>query len=152
MTAIAVGLVCLLVLGLGLVVHVFGRVFEGDTRPTLTNDIVVGTWRGADDCTFTFNADGTFVARNVPVSLFNPPGTTAPADVARGEWELTAAIEDPGGRLATVQLGFETVGEQGQVGIHFSTRLRSNTVDGEPVLYWFNGDPDLNRRFILEKD
>lgn len=148
--AVVAGLVCLLVLGLILVIYVFSRVFEGDTRPTLTNDIVVGTWRDADGGEFTFNADGTFHATKIPVSFFGPPRTTASTMSGAGEWKLAAPLEDPAGRLTTLDLGFETL-DQGEYGVPYGSRLLSKVVDGKILLYWYVGDSDLNHRVMLEK-
>ncbi|GAA0395794.1 hypothetical protein GCM10009541_43600 [Micromonospora gifhornensis] len=147
--AVVIGIVCALVLALGLVIYVLSRVFE-DTRPNLTSDIVLGTWRDAGGGEFTFDADGTFRAGGIPVLFFGPPRTTAPTMSGAGAWKLKAPLEDPAGRLTTVSLAFNSL-DQSEYGVPYGSRLLSQTVDGSVILYWYVGDADLNRRMVLEK-
>ncbi|WP_130337534.1 hypothetical protein [Micromonospora kangleipakensis] len=120
----------------------------GDSRPELSNDIVVGVWQGAGGCELVLNDDGTFHASQIPVSLLGSEPPTSATTSGAGRWSVRAAVNDYSGRKTEVALVFESLDE---FPVPYSVNLRSDSVDGKIVLFWFIGDPDLGRRFILER-
>jgi hypothetical protein len=117
-----------------------------DTRPVLSDQAVIGVWRGAEGCQFSINADGTFRASSVPASLFD--SAQSGTATGTGTWRLAAAINDASGRKTQLALVFETLTNHP---VPYSVSLRSDSIGGKVVLFWFVGDPDLGHRFVLSK-
>ena len=124
-----------------------GNWFE-DTRPVLSDQAVIGLWRGSEGCEFAINADGTFRASRVPASLLETAPSATGTATGTGTWKLVAAINDASGRKTQVALIFETLDNYP---VPYSVSLRSDSVSGDVVLFWFVGDPDLGHRFVLRK-
>jgi hypothetical protein len=90
---------------------------EPDPNISLTKADVVGTWAAKDDRSFTFAADGTFTAKNVPYQAYvyrdqtTPPGFDPARDHVddRGTWKLEPAFpgDDPTERLIKVNVNTE---------------------------------------------
>jgi hypothetical protein len=119
-----------------------------DSRPTLSDELVVGTWRASNGGELSFTDDGTFQASQIPSAALGPVPSTSTTVSGSGEWELTADVNDPGRRVTQVHLLFRELDE---VEVRHSVNLRSDEVDGGVVLFWFVGDPDLGDRYVLEK-
>ncbi|MEH0983604.1 hypothetical protein [Micromonospora sp. CPCC 205556] len=119
-----------------------------DSRPELSDLTVVGSWRGAGGCEFVFNDDGTFRASQIPASLLGRASTQSNTMSGSGTWSVRAAVNDYSERKTQVALVFDALDG---FPVPYSTNLRSDSADGEIVLFWFIGDPDLGRRFVLER-
>ncbi|TDC84667.1 hypothetical protein E1193_04915 [Micromonospora sp. KC606] len=121
-----------------------------DDRPNLSAAAVIGVWKGGDGCTLILSEDRTFQMSNIPVSFLGPatsPNTSIIA-VGSGEWSLRAAANDPTDRKTQVSLLFR---ELDGYPTPYSSNLRSSFAEDGIALFWFVGDPDLGRRFDLEK-
>lgn len=118
-----------------------------DSRPELSDELVVGVWRGPDGCELTIDGDGTFRASRIPASVFGP---TPESNVASGfgTWSVRPAVNDYSERNTQVSLVFERLENYS---VPYSINLRSALADNQIVLFWFIGDPDLDRRFVLQK-
>jgi hypothetical protein len=119
-----------------------------DSRPVLSNDLVAGTWRASNGGELNFSEDGTFRASRVPSVVLRPIESRSVTMSGSGEWELTADVNDPSGRIAQVHLRFRKLDN---VEVRHSVDLLSDRVDGDVILFWFIGDPDLDNRYVLEK-
>lgn len=118
-----------------------------DSRPVLNAQAIAGVWRGDGGCEMTINLEGTFVASRIPTMVLGPRATAATAS-GSGQWKLDSAANDSTGRLTQVALRFESLDYHS---VPFAINLRSGNVNGDLVLFWFVGDPDLGHRFVLEK-
>lgn len=118
-----------------------------DTRPVLSADVVVGTWRGVDGSELYIRRDGSFEALRIPNTLFRSLPRGEGVTTGTGSWSLVPAAVDSTRKVTQVLLTFETADSYtAPIG-----RLRSKYVDGEVVLFWFIGDPDLDRIYVLKK-
>jgi hypothetical protein len=142
--AAVTGAICLVVVIAGYAVN---RWLE-DSRPVLSKDIVVGTWRGAGGGELSISDDGTFRAPQVPTSLLESARSTPATTSGSGRWRLAAALNDSSGRETQVALTFDILHNYP---VPYSVNVRSDSVDGKVVLFWFIGDPDVGRRFVLER-
>ncbi|MFI1196793.1 hypothetical protein ACH4T9_26535 [Micromonospora sp. NPDC020750] len=120
-----------------------------DPRPELSSDMVAGVWQGADRAELSFDGDGLFRASRIPVSLLGSASSGPTTRSGTGKWSIRAAVNDPSEKKTQVALVFEALDG---FPVPYSVNLRAESVDGKVVLFWFVGDPDLNRRFILERN
>lgn len=135
---------CLLAL---IIANVVSGWFD-DKRPELSSGVVVGTWKGHAGSQLVINGDGTFVAKQLPVSVLGSASSAEVAASGLGRWSIRAAVNDPSERKTQIALVFDSL--EG-FPVPYSVNIRSNAIGGRVVLFWFVGDPDLGRRFILEK-
>jgi hypothetical protein len=106
----------------------------GGSPPELSNDAVVGAWRGSGEGELTFSNDGTFRASHIPAAVFGQPPVSSSAAVSgSGRWTLAEAINDTSGRKTQVSLIFEE--SDGLEVLPYSVYLWSDRADGEIFLF-----------------
>jgi hypothetical protein len=114
--------------------------------PVLTTDQVVGRWEGRNAGKLVIEPDGTVQAFNLPDALF---GTTIGYPRSgEGRWELVAPIANPGGRKTELRLTFDRLDGFSSI---FSMRVNARSKNNQLILYFFIGDPDLDKTYDLRK-
>ena len=124
-------------------------------------DHIAGTWRLTDQSRQRFlpisqqhatgeiilNADGTFVASEVPDDLlYGPPDVAEHLVTGSGVWKLISK-----GGMEQVHLQFNTI-TQGQRGnVPYGTMLNVSAGSRMSLYYFQSGDADLGRRITYEK-
>jgi hypothetical protein len=127
-----------------------------DDRVNMEPGDLVGTWRSPDERSFTFHADGKFVAIALPhqeLAGFTgvvPPGFDPAQDSldGSGEWRLEAAPSDKTGPHNHVDLFVQQLSSR-QVAVGLDLRVERQ--GSEVVLAIYLGDPDLNSRIVYRK-
>lgn len=117
--------------------------------PAMSDELLVGVWRGPDEASLTIAGDRTFQAERIRAAALGSAQTAPRLVSGSGHWKVESDVNDPSGSLNQVNLLFEEL--EGYV-VPYSVNLRSDWDDDDLILFWFIGDPDLDKRYILEKD
>jgi hypothetical protein len=123
----------------------------------LTPNDLVGAWHDTEaDGMLVFESDGTFTATNLPPEMFwafpeqLPPGFNATRHTlpATGEWEIIAPITNPDGLKNSITFRIHFLAGRE---IRSSRTLFARRLDGNVILNYYVGDPDLNVRIVYER-
>jgi hypothetical protein len=93
-----------------------------------------------------FSGDGTFVATNVPNTLFSADSMPGPPVTGRGKWKLG---ESEGHQQ--VQLEFLSTNQPDKYGSDYGTQLNVARESADIVLFYYRGDPDEQDRVEFAK-
>ena len=98
--------------------------------------------------TFVFEGNGTFSATEVPEDLLYPPSESGPKLISgTGTWKL---IYPNDRQLFDLSFKAMSLGQRGT--LPYDTMiLDAERENSKVTLYYFQGDPDLGRRFIFER-
>jgi hypothetical protein len=120
--------------------------------PTPAPADVVGTWHHGSD-TITFNADGSFAAKNVPFGVIEQAGVglgkhpAGPNESFTGSWTIGSGGTDAGGAPG-VLLEFT---KPRKIGLDYGLTL---VVSGDvpPQLYVLLGHPDTANKYSFTRE
>jgi hypothetical protein len=115
-----------------------GDLFNGPPPVDVTPEQIIGTWEGQDDAgTFTFAADGTLEANDLPADALDPIEPTQRWSCT-GEWEITTPRGGHGDKGNIIRLHLRDLPS---VSGGFSTSLSASKRDDVIVLsmrgYWY---------------